>query len=91
MERAGVAEMRSVLSQVSEARPGGLGSRKRNRRSFDSLRCASVAQDDSLCAAMSVRIASYSAAMASAWLGNSPAYLVMPTMVNTLTKCGERP
>jgi hypothetical protein len=28
----------------------------------------------------------YSAASASAWLGNSPAYLVMPTMVKTLVK-----
>ena len=33
----------------------------------------------------------YSAASASAWPGNSPAYLVMPTMVKTLAKCGESP
>jgi hypothetical protein len=33
----------------------------------------------------------YSAARASAWLGKRPAYLVMPNMVNTLTKCAERP
>jgi hypothetical protein len=33
----------------------------------------------------------YSAASASAWLGKRPAYLVMPTMVNTLVKCAERP
>jgi hypothetical protein len=33
----------------------------------------------------------YSAASASVWLGNNPAYLVIPTIVNTFTKCGESP
>ena len=33
----------------------------------------------------------YSVSSASAWLGNRPAYLVIPTMVNTLVKCAERP
>src|SRR4051812_3600316 len=33
----------------------------------------------------------YSAARASAWLGKRPAYLVMPTMVKTLVKWGDRP
>lgn len=33
----------------------------------------------------------YSAARASAWVGKRPAYFVMPTMVKTLVKCGERP
>jgi len=28
----------------------------------------------------------YKAASASAWLGNSPAYFVMPTIVNTFVK-----
>ena len=33
----------------------------------------------------------YSAASASCCPGNSPAYLVIPTMVNTLVKCGDSP
>lgn len=33
----------------------------------------------------------YSAAIAAASLPNSPAYLVIPTIVNTLVKCGESP
>ncbi len=35
--------------------------------------------------------AAYSAARASCWPEKSPAYLVMPTIVNTLVKCGESP
>lgn len=36
-------------------------------------------------------VAAYSAASASAWVGKSVAYLGMPTIVNTLVKCAERP
>jgi hypothetical protein len=70
-----------------DGEPGICGRhRKSNRRS---LGCAR--DDKSDIGGSEARRWDYSAARASAWLGKRPAYLVIPTMVKTLVKCGERP
>jgi len=87
-KRASGAKAHSILLALSarlkscpfaHLRHSGIFSAARKARSYRDARSSDSPNAD------------YSAASASACPGNSPAYLVMPTMVKTLVKCGDSP